>query len=79
MVGYMISFKKFLDENRTNEYVIDFYNVFNKNIYKLPDKYVSSKNIITILELHDEYIQKNIFKKVYLEMYFRDTLLFKNI
>lgn len=79
MVGYLISFKKFLDENRNNEDVIDFYKIFNKNIYKLPDKYVSSKNIITFLELRDDFIQKNIFRKVYLEMYFRDTLLFKNI
>lgn len=75
----LLSFKSFLKQNNNNEYILEFNEIFKKEMGNLPEYYTSSKNIINLLDINfDNNLKKNIFKKVYLEMYFKDTLLFVN-
>lgn len=72
----LVSFKDFLHTNSNND-IIEFKTSFADKINNLPNHYTSSKYIINLLDINSQN-KKALFKKVYLEMYFKDTLLFLN-
>lgn len=72
----LVSFKDFLQTN-SNYDIIEFKTIFADKINKLPDHYKSSKYIINLFDINSQN-KKTLFKKVYSEMYFKDTLLFLN-
>lgn len=67
------SFKYYI-ENYQNMEIYNFNEYFNERVDILPDKLMSSKRLMTLLNIENE-LERKLFKDVFLK-YFKEKMLY---